>query len=270
MAKEKQPQPLPKMDRAERNVRRTARLIRVLAILTFVISLGGALLRAWGFWGEPVADTDTYLWEATINLIPVVICFSLTFIPQILNNYKIYLPPSFQISILVFVFLANFLGDFFGFYYLFPWWDKALHTLSGIILGLIGFLLVYMMNQSPDNEVQLSPKFVALFTLTFALASGVIWEITEFLIDTYLGTNMQRWEGMPGFPLLGFPEQGNGLLDTMNDLVVDLIGGTVASVAGYIYLRERERFIKEGANNPIKGISLIYQDILDYVHQKMR
>ena len=139
-----------------------------------------------------------------------------------------------------------------------------LHIVSGGILGLIGFLLVYLMNKTAkEHELKLSPKFVALFTFTFALAAGVIWEIFEFLVDVTLNTNMQRWADIPAQPLIGRLEQGIGLLDTMGDLIIDTIGGLVAAVAGYIYLKEKEENKKIS-----RFIGRIFQDLIDFAHMK--
>ena len=51
---------------------------------------------------------------------------------------------------------------------------------------------------------------------------GATWEIFEFTMDAGLGMNMQK----------------SGLSDTMGDLILNAFGGLIASVTGYLYLRE--------------------------------
>ena len=41
--------------------------------------------------------------------------------------------------------------------------------------------------------VSMSPAFVALFTLCFALTLDVLWEIYEFTVDALFQTNMQKY-----------------------------------------------------------------------------
>ena len=68
--------------------------------------------------------------------------------------------------------------------------------------------------------VSMSPAFVALFTLCFALTLDVLWEIYEFTVDALFQTNMQKYALEGGEALTGQA----ALQDTMGDLIVDFIG----------------------------------------------
>lgn len=161
-----------------------------------------------------------------LNLFIAILTLFLTFLPFIIaRRGHIYLPPSFQIIILLFIFAAQFLGEINSYYHEFWWWDIMLHTLSGIILGIIGFLLVYILNKEEKVDVMLSPFFMALFSFAFAVSVGALWEIFEFSVDSILGFNMQK----------------SGLVDTMWDLIVDSIGGIVAAIYGYLYGKNKEK-----------------------------
>lgn len=107
----------------------------------------------------------------------------------------------------------------------------ALHVMSGFLLGILGFLLVYVMNETEKINVHMNPGFVAFFAFMFALGVGALWEIFEFTMDSLVGTNMQK-------PMLGDP---SGLTDTMWDLIVDAIGALVISVLGWRYLKKADR-----------------------------
>ena len=75
--------------------------------------------------------------------------------------------------------------------------------------------------------VSMSPAFVALFTLCFALALDVLWEIYEFTVDALFQTNMQKYALEGGEALTGQA----ALQDTMGDLIVDFIGALGVAIA---------------------------------------
>src|SRR5690606_11091243 len=118
--------------------------------------------------------------------------------------------PEFEVLALIFIFASLFLGEVRGYYIRYWWWDIALHTASGLLLGIWGFLLVYVLNESQDIEMQMKPRFVALFAFFFAVGCGALWEIFEFAMDQLFGMNMQK-------PMLNDP---SGLTDTMWDLKI--------------------------------------------------
>ncbi|MFA9397281.1 MAG: hypothetical protein ACERKV_03330 [Clostridiaceae bacterium] len=157
-----------------------------------------------------------------LNFFTAVFSLFITYLPDIIaKKNKIKLPPSFQIIILIFIFSAQYLGELRNYYIIFPWWDTMLHTLSGIILGFTGFLLVYILNKDEGVNLNMTPIFVAIFSFTFAVAVGALWEIFEFFMDSTFGLNMQK----------------SGLIDTMGDLIVDTLGALFTSVVGFYYLK---------------------------------
>ena len=99
-------------------------------------------------------------------------------------------------------------------------------------MGIVGFLLVHVLNETEDIGVHMKPGFVAFFAFLFAVGMGALWEIFEFSMDSFFGMNMQK-------PMLGDP---SGLTDTMWDLIVDTLGALIISVLGY-------SFIKTAGNN---------------------
>jgi uncharacterized membrane protein YjdF len=171
----------------------------------------------------------------------------LTALPRLLGRrWQIVIPPEFELAAIAFIFAALFLGETRGFYGRFWWWDIALHTTSGGLLGILGVLLVYVLNETPRIEVHMRPGFVAFFAFCFALTIGAIWEVFEFSMDQLFGMNMQK-------PMLG---DDSGLTDTMWDLIVDAIGALAVSLSGYVYMRiGAQSFVEEGirrfvAQNP--------------------
>lgn len=167
------------------------------------------------------------------GLFIVVLTLVLTFYPNILEKkFRVYLPSDIQVVITLFIFAAQYLGEIKNFYERFWWWDIMLHTTSGFVLGIIGFMFVYLLNKNYDTNVTLSPFFIALFAFCFAVMIGVLWEIYEFSVDRLIGYNMQK-----------FREAGqDGLVDTMIDLIVDSIGAFVVSLIGFLNIKENKQF----------------------------
>ncbi len=161
----------------------------------------------------------------------------LTLLPVLLERrLGVYIPAEIELLALLFVFASVFLGEVRDYYYRFWWWDTLLHASSGFLLGIVGFLLVHILNEMERVSITLKPGFVALFAFLFSIGIGTLWEIFEFAMDQLFGMNMQK-------PMLGDP---SGLTDTMWDLIVDTAGALVIAVLGYTYIRKdrRESFLE--------------------------
>ena len=138
-------------------------------------------------------------------------------------RFRIQLPLSFFAGIVLFIFGTIFLGEAFDFYERYWWWDIALHGGSAVGFGLIGFLFVLTLF---EGDRLAAPHWaLALITFCFAMTIGVSWEVFEFAMDQLFGLNMQK----------------SGLVDTMWDLIVDMIGASIAVLAGFAYLKGRDR-----------------------------
>lgn len=142
------------------------------------------------------------------------------------------IPAEFHITAVLFTFAALYLGEIQSFYIRFWWWDTLLHTTAGFLMGILGFLLVYTLNQVRTIDLNLNPGFIAFFAFLFSITIGTMWEIFEFGMDQIFGLNMQK-------PMLGDP---SGLTDTMWDMIVNAIGAFIISITGWRYLKLRENF----------------------------
>lgn len=144
----------------------------------------------------------------------------LTFITYFFSRkYEVQVPIELDIVAVVFIYAAIFLGEVHGFYASFWWWDVILHTGSALVFGLIGFTIMYVLHEG--KKFKASDAIIVLFSFCFAVAIGAVWEIFEFSMDQAFGFNMQK----------------HGLVDTMWDLIVDVIGAAIASFIGFIYLK---------------------------------
>jgi len=150
-----------------------------------------------------------------------VLTLILTFLPSIIEkSYDVTLPLEFELVIVMFIYASIYLGEVHSYYTLFWWWDLVLHTGSGLVLGAIGFALLYILHE--QRKIQTSAFLIAIFSFSFAVAMGAIWEIFEFGIDALLpATYMQE-----------------SLSDTMWDLIVDGAGAFAASFMGYLYIKK--------------------------------
>lgn len=144
-----------------------------------------------------------------------------TLLPMVLGRrFAVQIPPEFEVLAVVFAYASLFLGEVHGYYIKYWWWDVVLHIGSGFLLGILGFLLVYVLNEVESVDLHMRPRFVALFAFMFALGMGALWEIFEFGMDQLFGLNMQK----------------SGLIDTMWDLIVDAGGALVIALLGWSYL----------------------------------
>ena len=176
------------------------------------------------------------------NVFLCILTLLLLFIPSFIQvNFKIELPTTLEIIVLLFIFSAEILGEISEFYIFIPFWDTILHTCNGAMLGALGFSMINFLNKTDRVPMNLSPAFVAFFTLCFAVFLGAVWEIYEFTADSILHTNMQKFALEDGTALVG----RDALWDTMKDIIVDTVGALVMSVIGYISLKYKKGWVEK-------------------------
>lgn len=113
----------------------------------------------------------------------------------------------FCLAVLVAI-LQN-LAIIFNLYWVLPWFDILMHFLGGVLIALTS-VCVFAIITKQSEEIIISKKFFRNLVFIFVLIVGVLWEVWEF----YYG--------------LSFTNSHNGLMDTIGDIFMDLVGaGTV-------------------------------------------
>lgn len=88
------------------------------------------------------------------------------------------------------------------------WSDILMHFIGGVFVAAI-FLNFFQNENKPA---------LLLFTVSFAVLIGVLWEFYEYLAEYYFSR------------LSGFSVLGMALDDTLSDLFFDLLGGLTAGI----------------------------------------
>ncbi len=179
---------------------------------------------------------------------------------------NIALPPALEITIFLFIFAAEILGEINAFYVRIHGWDTMLHTLNGFLAAAVGFSLVVILNNNDKLAFELSPFFMALMAFCFSMTVAVLWEFFEFSMDYLFFTDMQKdtvinaihsvaldatnsnkVESVMGISEVYINDEplgvggylDIGLLDTMKDMFVNFIGAAVFSVCGFFYTKSK-------------------------------
>ena len=195
-------------------------------------------------------------------------------IPGIIKSkLKITLPSVLEIIIYLFIFAAEILGEIYNFYGNIPNWDLMLHTINGFLCAAVGFSLIDLLNES-NRRINLSPIYVTIVAFCFSMSVGVCWEFFEYAVDNTLLYDMQKDTVITTMSTVEldpensnksvkienidktilYDEKGNeiaviedgyldiGLHDTMEDLLVNLLGAITFSIIGYFYIKNRDKY----------------------------
>lgn len=208
------------------------------------------------------------------NVFFCLLTLFLLIVPSFIQvEFKIEIPTTLEIIILLFIFAAEILGEIHAFYVKIPLWDTLLHTMNGFLAAAIGFSLVDILNRNKRLEFNLSPLFMVLVAFCFSMTIGVIWEFFEFFMDSCFNMDMQKdtvihaihsvmldpsmsnrvysissinevFINGNALPVNGYIDIG--LIDTMMDLIVNFVGAFIFSVFGFFYLKKRGKgtFVK--------------------------
>lgn len=206
------------------------------------------------------------------NVFVCILTLILFMLPSIIEHrLRIDLPDALDIIVILFIFSANILGEIREFYVLVPHWDTSLHTINGFLFAAIGFSVVNIFNENKRISMTLSPFYMAIAAFCFSMTIGVLWEFFEWGADSILGFDMQKDTVIHAISSVMLNPEGKneqivigdivqttltladgsqyvmnidgyldiGLLDTMKDLLVNMVGAVVFSFFGYFYIKTK-------------------------------
>ncbi|MBR5364606.1 MAG: hypothetical protein IK134_14940 [Oscillospiraceae bacterium] len=233
--------------------------------------------------GIAVRSAHTHQWERFFTCILTLILFLAPSFVQ--KKLRIKLPTALEITVLIFIFCAEVLGEIACFYIKYPLWDTMLHTVNGFLFAAFGFCLVDLLNENHSVKFHLSPSFLALVAFCFSMTIGIFWEFFEYAMDHLFALDMQKDTILTAFQSVTLDEtrQNNpvavqnitrtvietadgtkyvisgyldiGLTDTLKDLFVNFIGAAVFSLLGRIYVRQRGKNSIAAAFIPVVAVS---------------
>lgn len=153
------------------------------------------------------------------KLFGTVVTLVIFVIVQILDKLlKTKLSAGIKTATIIMVFLTIFLGETLDFYQLLKHWDKAIHLLSGGLFVWY-FLKIYLSKFSNSK--------LYILAIIYAVGLAGMWEIVEYLADSFFYTNMQCSKLI----------YQNGLEDTMQDIIACLIGAVL--VSGFWFVKNK-------------------------------
>lgn len=185
-----------------------------------------------------------------------LIGLALSVVPQMLSRrFKLYLPLAYELVVIGFIVATIMLGELFGAYSAFWWWDSMLHLSSGVLIGYIGFMILFTLHM--QGKLKVSAAMMAFLTFSVSMAVAALWEVVEFTIDQTYGATMQH-----------------GNFDTMKDIILAMIGSLVATAAAYWHHRwpqssplrgELAQFFRKNRHllpRRLKGKKLTHEDVV--------
>lgn len=196
------------------------------------------------------------------------------------KNFMRYLPSYIQDISVVGFFMASFAGAYINLYYSFRFYDLIFHIFGGAAGALFGYEALTAMQHR--DKVKSHVPFVVLAAFGFSFICGNAWEIVEFVLDQFFGSDAQHWcyqEAQNAAATYGKDFLANphiiphviseslwaegwteatfdyrwALMDTMEDIVCNAIGGAIVYVMLLVW-----PYHHTGKNN----VNNLYTDIV--------
>lgn len=128
------------------------------------------------------------------------------------KGQTVLIPDAFKVALVVLTYIT-LLGAVFHVHSIFTW---VSNIIIGIILGAVGFILIYALLGKMPSSDSAKAVVMALFATCFALAVATLWEMTEFALSTYLAIGLQ-----------------SSLQEVITDQLGILLGALLMSAAHY-------------------------------------
>ena len=169
--------------------------------------------------------------QSWTNLILVIITSMLIYMHKILKlRKKKSFPNKIEIFILVLIYVTIFIDTTTLIKISDLWFRISFYLLISFIIGTIGFLLIYILNNDENANLKLNPLFVSLFAFTFSITIATLWQIFRYSMNYIFQINIQNFNTS----------------DSLGFITITALGAGIVSIIGYIYLKtdEDKNFIK--------------------------
>lgn len=215
------------------------------------------------------------------NIILCIVTILLLSLPFIIEKkFKLIIPNILKISIFIYIFGTQILGEVNHFYVRVLYWDKYLHALHGFLGAGLSFSLIYLLNRKIAAS-NLSRFFIILTTFCISTTIGITWEVLEYSADNIFQVDSQNDVYINNISsMLLDPKKESkvikikdieytiiydkddniltkfngyldiGLHDTMIDIIVNSLGSITFCIIGYLYLTNND----DNKNNKYKFI----------------
>lgn len=149
----------------------------------------------------------------------LIVTLLVPYIILILTKRKeIHLPKRFVEFSLIFIFMAQYLGELRNYYQRILWWDILLHFLFSIYAVVIPLNMIKgIITKDRESSYRRYKIILLLLSFGFSIALGTLWEIFEYLGDFFFKTNMIK----------------GGLNDTTTDLIAHVVSALLTSIIIY-------------------------------------
>ena len=111
-----------------------------------------------------------------------------------------------------------------GIYEQYQWYDEVTHTVSATIIAGIGYASFRALERHYD-ALDVPSEFRAVFIVVFVLATGVFWEVIEYVLGGYVTVY--------------------GIDDIVTDFVFNAVGAVIVAVWGTGYVRNLTGFFSD-------------------------
>ena len=144
--------------------------------------------------------------------ISIILTISALYIVQKVSKIKI--DEKLNFIYILFIFMAHFLGVIVDLYSKVYWFDKFVHFISGILSSVFAICILFRI------KIKKNTIFCILFIISFSMCIASFWEIFEYMASCLYDVDPQR-------------VYATGISDTMEDLIVTLLGSNIISFYYY-------------------------------------
>ena len=176
-------------------------------VLLIIMNVATVVIAVIKFANNNYSRTLTY-----IAIFPVLL------LPFLINKTKFKLSDKEIMMYYIFIFLADFLGCVLNLYNTFSWFDIFVHFISGIATFILASIIYKNITKEKNKLLKI------LFCLGIVALIAILWEVFEYSVDSLIGMDLQH-------------NIDTGVIDTMQDMIVAILGGLLSGV--YIWIKNR-------------------------------